>query len=190
LTPSDLSLEIPAMKNDPLLATLRQRFEAHEERHPGLAWSTVETRLARRKQAWEALRAMETSGGEPDVIGCDAASGVLVFCDCSAESPAARRSLCYDREAREGRKEHAPASSALEMAANMGIELLSEAEYHALQQLGTFDTKTSSWLRTPDDLRALGGALFGDRRYGRTFVYHNGAASYYAARGFRGILRV
>jgi hypothetical protein len=178
------------MTHDSLLAILKQRFEAHPARHPALAWSAVAARLARRKKALEVLRAMETSGGEPDVIACDAATGELHFCDCSAESPAGRRSLCYDREAREGRKEHAPASSALEMAAAIGIELLSEAQYRALQELGSFDQKTSSWLRTPEDVRERGGALFGDRRYGRVFVYHNGAASYYAARGFRGILRV
>jgi hypothetical protein len=133
---------------------------------------------------------MEASGGEPDVIGRDAKTGRLTFCDCSAESPAGRRSLCYDREALDARKENKPQGSALEMAAGMGVELLTEADYRALQALGEFDLKTSSWVATPDDVRALGGALFCDRRYGKVFLYHNGAQSYYAARGFRGALRV
>ncbi|MBL8899003.1 MAG: DUF4256 domain-containing protein [Planctomycetes bacterium] len=178
------------MPTDDLLELLQRRFEAHPERHPGLAWSAVQARLARRKKALAVLREMEATGGEPDVIASDAATGELHFCDCSAESPAGRRSLCFDREAREGRKEHAPASSAEELAAAIGIELLSEAQYRSLQELGAFDQKTSSWLQTPAEVRELGGALFGDRRYGRTFVYHNGAASYYAVRGFRGLLRV
>lgn len=173
-----------------LLATLRARFEKHRARHDALAWSEVEARISGNATAFATLQRMEDSGGEPDVIAFDAATGVVTFCDCSAESPAGRRSLCYDREARISRKENAPAGSAVEMADEIGIELLTEAQYEALQRLGRFDTKTSSWLKSPDAVRSLGGAIFGDRRYDRVFVYHNGAQSYYAARGFRGILRV
>lgn len=174
---------------DALLTALEARFSHHPERHPGLAWAAVQARLAKRTTALAALQAMEETGGEPDVIGFDAASGVVTFADCSAESPD-RRSLCYDRQARTSRKANAPANSALELTESMGVELMTEAEYHALQQLGAFDTKTSSWLKTPAPLRALGGALFGDRRYDRVFIYHNGAQSYFEARGFRAILRV
>lgn len=173
-----------------LLATLRARFEKHPARHAGVAWSDIEARIGKNKKALAALQRMEDSGGEPDVIAFDAATNVVTFCDCAAESPTGRRSLCYDRDARTSRKENAPAGSAMEMAHEIGVELLDEDEYLALQQLGRFDTKTSSWLKTPDAVRALGGAVFGDRRYERVFVYHNGAQSYYAARGFRGILRV
>ena len=147
-------------------------------------------RLEAEPDALESLRAMEATGGEPDVIGKAGKSGQVVFCDCAAESPSGRRSLCYDREARESRKEHRPEGSAVEMAAEMGIALLEEQEYRQLQELGEFDLKTSSWVRTPDDIRTLGGSLFCDRRYGQVFTYHNGAQSYYAARGFRGIRRV
>ncbi len=174
----------------PLLHTLQQRFEQHPQRHPGLDWASVLARLQASPAALAALAAMEASGGEPDVIGQDAASGTYRFCDCAAESPSGRRSLCFDDEALAARKEHKPEGSAVQTAAAMGIELLDEAQYRALQELGEFDTKTSSWVATPVELRALGGALFCDRRYGRVFTYHNGAQSYYAARGFRGLLRV
>jgi hypothetical protein len=173
-----------------LLQVLKARFEKHMRRHKGIAWADVRARLDGHPAALSALREMEATGGEPDVIGGDGAAGPYTFCDCSEESPVGRRSVCYDRDALDARKEHKPKSSAVEMAAAMGIELLSEEQYRALQKLGEFDTKTSSWIRTPADVRALGGALFGDRRYGQVFVYHNGAQSYYAARGFRGALRV
>ena len=172
-----------------LMATLRTRFEKHAQRHKGIAWSTVQSRLERNDTALTSLAAMEASGGEPDVIGQDEA-GHILFCDCSAESPAGRRSLCFDREALDARKEHKPAGNAMDAAAAMGITLMTEAEYRALQELGEFDLKTSSWIATPPDVRALGGALFCDRRYDKVFVYHNGAESYYAARGFRGLLKV
>ncbi len=173
-----------------LLHTLEARFEKHAQRHEGLAWADVRKRLDAHADALESLHAMESTGGEPDVIGHDRKSGQVVFCDCSAESPGGRRSLCYDREARVSRKEHRPEGSAVEVAAEMGIELLDEQQYRELQALGEFDLKTSSWIRTPEDVRALGGSLFCDRRYGKVFTYHNGAQSYYAARGFRGLLRV
>lgn len=173
-----------------LLGTLEARFAAHMGRHPGIAWADVRARLDAQPAALRGLGEMEATGGEPDVIGVDATTGQYLFCDCAAESPAGRRSVCYDADALASRKEHKPATSAVEMAEAMGIVLLGEAEYHALQALGEFDTKTSSWLRTPPELRARGGALFGDRRYGRVFIYHNGASSYYAVRGFRGMLRV
>jgi hypothetical protein len=159
-------------------------------RHPGLAWAVVKARLEANPEKLWSLNEMERTGGEPDVAGQDEITGETIFYDCSAESPAGRRSLCYDREALESRKEHKPESSALDMAAAMGIELLTEEQYRALQKLGEFDTKTSSWLRTPAEIRKLGGAIFGDRRYEHVFVYHNGADSYYGARGFRGWLRV
>jgi hypothetical protein len=153
-------------------------------------WADVRTKLVGNPDALRSLREMEATGGEPDVIGEDRKAGQYTFCDCSAESPSGRRSVCYDREALESRKENKPKSSAVEMAAAMGIDLLTEEQYRELQKLGEFDTKTSSWIRTSSDVRALGGALFCDRRYGKVFVYHNGAQSYYAARGFRGSLRV
>lgn len=173
-----------------LLRTLRRRFGENMHRHPGIDWRAVEVRLLANPDKVHSLYEMERTGGEPDVIGYDAKADVFVFCDCSPESPAGRRSLCYDRQAREGRKKHPPAGSAEEMAAAMGVELLDEEQYRRLQTLGEFDTKTSSWIRTPPDVRRLGGALFCDRRYGRVFVYHNGADSYYASRGFRALLRV
>jgi Protein of unknown function (DUF4256) len=173
-----------------LLRTLKARFDKHMHRHPGVAWPTVQARLEASPTALKSLQAMEASGGEPDVIGRDGANGPCLFCDCSPETPAGRRSVCYDREALDSRKEHKPSGSAVEMAGTMGIELLDEGQYRALQQLGEFDTKTSSWIRTPPEVRALGGALFCDRRYGQVFTYHNGAQSYYAVRGFRGLLRV
>jgi len=179
-----------AQQRDELLRTLEQRFERNMRRHEGIAWADVESRLKDSPRALESLRAMEESGGEPDVIGRDARSGSVAFCDCAAESPSGRRSVCYDKEARESRKEHRPEASAVEMAADMGVELLTEEQYRALQELGEFDTKTSSWVLTPEDVRSRGGALFCDRRYGRVFVYHNGAQSYYAARGFRASIDV
>ena len=157
-------------------------------RHSGIAWTEVQARV--QGDALRSLRAMEDSGGEPDVIGYDAQTGRVTFCDCSKESPIGRRSVCYDRDALDSRKEHKPQSSAVEMAAAMGIDLLTEDQYRELQKLGEFDSKTSSWIKTPPDVRSLGGALFCDRRYGKVFLYHNGAQSYYAARGFRGSLRV
>ncbi len=173
-----------------LLQALEARFEKNPDRHQGIAWTDVRTRLEGNPAALRSLREMEATGGEPDVIGRDTVTGHYTFCDCSAESPGGRRSVCYDREALESRKEHKPESSAVEMAAAMGIDLLTEEQYRELQKLGDFDTRTSSWVKTPSDVRALGGALFCDRRYGKVFVYHNGAQSYYAARGFRGALRV
>jgi hypothetical protein len=173
-----------------LLMTLQERFEANHARHPGLEWSVVQHRLTSHPDKLVVLRAMEDTGGEPDVVDHGVQSGELLFVDCSAESPAGRRSLCYDKEARLGRKENRPEGSAVELAAKLGIELLTEAQYRHLQSLGPFDTKTSSWVFTPAPIRKLGGALFGDRRYAHVFTYHNGADSYYAARGFRGSLRV
>jgi hypothetical protein len=173
-----------------LLQTLKTRFEKNVHRHKGIAWADVLSRLEARPGALRALLEMEATGGEPDVIGRDGKSGLYTFCDCSAESPVGRRSLCYDREAREARKEHQPAGSSVEMASAMGVELLTEQQYLELQTLGDFDTKTSSWVETPAGVRVLGGALFCDRRFGRVFTYHNGAQSYYAARGFRASLRV
>lgn len=160
------------------------------ERHRGIQWSRVQARLEAKPGKLRSLNEMEETGGEPDVVGHDQNTGEYIFYDCSAESPKGRRSVCYDREALESRKEHKPANSAVEMAAAIGIELLTEQEYRALQKLGSFDTKTSSWVQTPADIRKLGGALFCDRRYDHVFLYHNGAQSYYAARGFRGSLRV
>lgn len=173
-----------------LLQTLKTRFEKNMRRHAGIAWVDVQARLEANPDALASVQKMEATGGEPDVIGHAKESGHFIFFDCSPESPAGRRSTCYDAEARNARKEHKPKSSAVEMAAAMGIELLTEKQYRELQNLGEFDTKTSSWIKTPSDVRALGGALFCDRRYGKVFVYHNGAQSYYAARGFRGALRV
>ncbi|MFN8572344.1 MAG: DUF4256 domain-containing protein [Gemmatimonadaceae bacterium] len=181
---------MPAKKSDDLLTVLKERFEKHMPRHVGVAWKDVQSRLEASASALKSLRAMEESGGEPDVIARDKKSGAVTFCDCSPESPSQRRSLCYDGAALRARKENKPKSSAAEMAASMGVELISEEQYHALQALGQFDLKTSSWLGTPAEVRSLGGALFGDRRFGRVFVYHNGAESYYAARGWRGILKV
>lgn len=174
-----------ATERDPLLQTLKARFEKHPRRHEGLAWAAVRARLDAQPAALGALQQMEATGGEPDVIGHDAATGAFVFCDCAAETPAGRRSLCYDRAALDARKHNKPGGNAVEMAASMGAALLTEDQYRHLQTLGSFDQKTSSWLATPPDVRKLGGALFGDRRYGRVFVYHNGADSYYAVRGFR-----
>jgi hypothetical protein len=179
-----------AQERDALLKTLKSRFENHMHRHAGIAWAQVRARLDANPDALRSLQAMEATGGEPDVISQDKDSGHFVFCDCAAESPAGRRSACYDAEALASRKENKPATSAVEMAAAMGVELLTEEQYRGLQRLGEFDTKTSSWISTPPEIRALGGALFCDRRYGKVFVYHNGVQSYYAARGFRGSLRI
>ena len=179
-----------AKEGNALLQTLKTRFEANIPRHKGIKWADVQSRLEASPKALKALAAMEATGGEPDVIGHDPSTGLVTFCDCSAESPTGRRSLCYDDAALEARKENKPQGSAAGMAAEMGIELLTEEQYRALQQLGEFDVKTSTWIKTPDDVRSLGGALFCDRRYGRVFTYHNGVQSYYAARGFRGRLSV
>jgi len=173
-----------------LLRALRARFEKNMNRHEGLEWSKVEAKLEADADKLWSLNEMERTGGEPDVVGHDKKTGEYIFYDWSAESPKGRRSLCYDREALEARKEHKPKDSATDMAAAMGIEILTEAEYRELQKLGEFDTKTSSWVKTPSDIRKLGGALFCDRRYDTVFVYHNGAESYYSARAFRGSLRV
>lgn len=175
---------------DLLIQTLKSRFDKNSSRHKGIAWETVLARLEAKPAALKSLAEMESSEGEPDVIGQDETSGQVIFCDCSAESPSGRRSLCYDQAALNARKENKPEGSAVEMAEAMGIELLTEEQYRELQQLGEFDLKTSSWIATPADIRRLGGALFCDRRYGTVFVYHNGVQSYYAARGFRGLLRV
>lgn len=173
-----------------LLATLKARFEKHPARHTGLDWAEVRARLDAHPEKLGALHEMELTGGEPDVVGRDAETGAVLFFDCSAETPKGRTSLCYDRDGLESRKEHKPRDSALDMAAAMGVTLLTEPQYFELQKLGHFDLKTSSWLKTPDDLRKLGGALFGDRRFGRVFIYHNGAQSYYGVRGFRAALSV
>ena len=177
-------------QRDELFTALKARFEKHMNRHKGLAWATVQTRLETNPEKLWSLNEMERTGGEPDVVGQDKRTGEYVFYDCSAETPKGRVSVCYDREGWESRKEHRPKTTALDMAAEMGVELLTEEEYFELQKLGEFDTMTSSWVKTPPDIRKLGGALFCDRRYGRVFVGHNGAQSYYAARAFRGSLRV
>lgn len=182
--------ELSTEERSALLGTLEARFAKYKHRHAGLEWGEVKAKLEANPEKLWSLHAMESTGGEPDVVGRDEKTGEYLFCDCSAESPKGRRSLCYDDEALESRKTHKPAGSATEMAADMGIELLSEEQYRELQQLGDFDTKTSSWVQTPADIRKLGGALFCDRRFGHVFVYHNGAESYYGARGFRGVLRV
>lgn len=176
--------------NTDLIDLLKTRFEKNPERHKGIKWQDVAKKLERDAGKLRSLAKMEETGGEPDVIGFDKKSGMFIFCDCSAESPAGRRSLCYDHEALEKRKEHKPKNSAKHMADEMGIELLDEEQYKHLQSLGKFDTKTSSWIETPPEIRKLGGAIFADYRFGRVFVYHNGAESYYAARGFRGIIEV
>lgn len=183
-------MELRLEQREALLATLQARFQKNMDRHRGHAWADVQAKLAANPAKLWSLHEMESTGGEPDVVGLDEQTGEFLFYDCSAESPAGRRSLCYDREARQSRKEAAPDGSAVEMAAAMGIELLTEAQYRALQELGEFDRKTSSWVQTPAAIRKRGGALFCDRRYDHVFVYHNGASSYYAARGFRGSLRV
>lgn len=173
-----------------LLQILKARFEKNKKRHKGLEWAKVQTKLEANNERLWSLNEMEKTGGEPDVAGFDKKTGEYIFYDCSAESPKGRRSLCYDREALESRKEYKPSNSAIDMADAMGIELLTEGQYRELQKLGEFDLKTSSWAKTPAGIRKLGGAIFCDRRYDTVFVYHNGAESYYAARGFRGTLRV
>lgn len=182
--------KLSAEEHKQLLATLKMRFEKNKDRHKGIDWSSVQSRLeANPEKAWS-LKIMEETGGEPDVVGYDKKTKEYIFFDCSAESPKGRRSFCYDRAAWESRKEHKPADNAVDVATAMGIEILSEAEYRELQKLGEFDAKTSSWVKTPANIRKLGGALFCDFRFNTVFVYHNGAESYYAARGFRGSLRV
>ena len=182
--------ELSPKQREELLRVLKARFEKHMNRHPGLEWDKVQAKLEANTERLRSLQEMERTGGEPDVVGHDKKTGEYIFYDCSAESPTGRRSVCYDREALEARKEHKPENSAMGMAAAMGIELLTEEQYRELQRLGNFDAKTSSWVKTPSDIRRLGGAIFGDYRYGKVFVYHNGAESYYAARGFRGLLKV
>lgn len=179
-----------AKQREELLKALKARFEKNMNRHKGLEWAQVQARLEADTEKLRSLGEMERTGGEPDIVGQDKKTGAILFFDCSAESPAGRRSICYDREGLESRKEHRPDDSAIDMAAAMGIELLTEEQYRQLQKFGDFDAKTSSWVQTPADIRKLGGALFCDRRYGTVFTYHNGAQSYYAARGFRGSLRV
>lgn len=173
-----------------LLKTLQTRFEKNMNRHKDLEWAKVQAKLEASPDKLWSLNEMEETGGEPDVVGYIPPSDEYVFCDCSPESPKGRRSLCYDQDALESRKQHKPKDSAMNMAAAMGIEMLGEEQYRGLQQLGSFDAKTSSWLKTPDNIRELGGAIFGDYRFGTVFIYHNGAESYYAARGFRGSLKV
>jgi len=182
--------ELLPEQREELLKTLKDRFEKNMNRHKGVEWAKVQAKLEASAEKLWSLDDMETTGGEPDVVGHDQKTGEYIFYDCAAESPKGRRSICYDQEALESRKEHKPGNSAIGMAAEMGIEILDEDQYRELQQFGKFDTKTSSWLKTPADIRKLGGAIFADYRYGTIFVYHNGAESYYAARGFRGALRV
>ena len=182
--------ELSPEEREELLRTLKARFEENMNRHKGLAWAPVQTRLEANAEKLWSLNEMEKTGGEPDVVGHDKMTGEYIFFDCSAQSPKGRTSLCYDHEALESRKEHKPKDSAAGMAAAMGVELLTEEQYEELQKLGEFDTKSSSWVGTPPAVRKLGGALFGDRRFGRVFFYHSGAESYYGGRGFRGSLRV
>lgn len=177
-------------QREEILRVLKARFAKHMNRHAGLEWAEVQAKLEAHTEKLWSLHEMERTGGEPDVVGYDKKTGEYIFYDCSAESPKGRRSVCYDREGLESRKEHKPEDNAVDMAVAMGIELLTEEQYRELQTLGNFDTKTSSWVKTPSEIRKLGGALFADSRYGHVFVYHNGAPSYYAVRGFRGSLRV
>jgi len=190
MKPTKTKKELSPGQREELLRVLKARFEKNMNRHEGLEWAKIRAKLeANTEKVWS-LSEMEGTGGEPDVVGQDKKTSEYIFFDCSPESPKDRRSFCYDREALDSRKEHKPKNSAMDMAATMGIELLTEEQYRELQKLGEFDTKTSSWMKTPADIRKLGGAIFGDRRFGRVFVYHNGAESYYAARAFRGSLRV
>ena len=186
----EMKKELSPKQRDELLAALQARFDANQARHPGLAWAKVQARLEARPDKLWSLAEMERTGGEPDVVAHDKKSGEFVFFDCSEQSPAGRTSLCYDRAALNARKEHKPKSSVMDLAAELGVEVLTEAQYFELQKLGEFDTKRSSWLQTPPEIRSLGGALFGDRRFGRVFIYHNGAESYYSGRGFRCALTV
>jgi len=191
MKPSKLpSKKLPAALREELLQVLKARFERHISRHPGLEWSALRAKLEANPDKLSALHQMEATGGEPDVVGLDATTGECLFVDCSPETPKGRVSVCYDREGLESRKEHKPQSTAMDMAAEMGVELLTESQYQELQTKGEFDRKTSSWIRTPVEIRELGGALYGECRYGRVFIGHNGAQSYYAVRGFRGCLRV
>lgn len=187
---SKKSIKLSTDEVSSLIQTLKTRFAKNLKRHEGLVWDEIESRLVKQTDKLWSLYQMEETGGEPDVVGYDKTLEVYVFMDCCAESPARRRSLCYDQEALDSRKENKPAHSAMEMAYEMGIAVLNEEDYNVLQSKGAFDTKTSSWLQTPDNIRALGGAIFGDWRYGQVFIYHNGASSYYAARGFRGKITV
>ena len=187
---ANIEKSLPAKERETLLQTLKARFEKNMNRHKGLKWADVEAKLDANADKLRSLHEMEKTGGEPDVVGQDKKTGEYIFFDCSPESPKGRVSVCYDREGLESRKEHRPKNTAIDMAAEMGIELLTEEQYQELQRLGEFDTKTSTWVKTPAEMRKLGGALFGDRRFGRVFFYHNGAQSYYSARGFRGSLRV
>ena len=182
--------ELSTEQREELLRVLKARFEENMHRHKGLEWAKVRAKLEAQPEKLWSLNEMEKTGGEPDVVCRDERTGEYIFCDCSAENPRGRRSVCYDREAQEARKKHKPENNAMDMATAMGIELLTEEQYRALQKIESFDTKTSSWVQTPPDIRKLGGALFCDRRYGHVFVYHNGASSYYSSRGFRGSLRV
>ncbi len=182
--------ELSAGQQKDLFGALKARFEKNLSRHKGLEWAEVKARLESNPEKLWSLSEMERTGGEPDVVGQDLKTGEYIFFDCSAESPRGRTSVCYDREALESRKEHKPRTNAMDMAAEMGIEILTEEQYRELQELGEFDAKSSSWVKAPSDMRRLGGGLFGDRRFGRVFVYHNGAQSYYSGRGFRGALRV
>lgn len=184
------STKLSNQHTETLITLLCSRFAENPKRHHGLQWEAIAEKLRAGKDKLWSLQQMENTGGEPDVIGFDKTKGEYLFCDCASESPKGRRSICYDREALDSRKANKPAHCAMELAAEMGIEVLNEAQYNELQKLGPFDTKTSSWLRTPDEVRKLGGAIFGDYRFGRVFIYHNGAESYYSARGFRGLLRV
>ncbi|MFG6687421.1 DUF4256 domain-containing protein [Mariniflexile sp. HNIBRBA6329] len=181
---------LPSEQKEALIKTLKVRFEKNTKRHLGMDWSLVELKLRANEEKLWSLNEMEVTGGEPDVVAYDKTSDEFIFYDCSGESPKGRRSFCYDREGLDARKEHKPKNSAIDMAKAMGIEMLTENQYRELQQLGDFDLKTSSWLKTPDDIRKLDGAIFGDKRYNNVFVYHNGAQSYYAARGFRGMLKI
>jgi hypothetical protein len=182
--------ELSRAQREELLGVLKTRFEQNMSRHKGVGWSEVKARLETCAEKLWSLNEMERTGGEPDVVGQDKKTGEYIFFDCSPQSPEGRTSVCYDREALDSRKEHKPKNSAIDMAAAMGIELLTEEQYRELQKLGSFDTKSSSWVKAPADIRKLGGALFGDRRFGRVFIYHNGAQSYYSGRGFRGSLRI
>jgi hypothetical protein len=186
----EIRKQLSSEQREELLRTLKARFEKNMNRHKGLEWTKVHARLEANPEKLWSLNEMERTGGEPDVVGHDGNTGEYIFFDCSAESPTGRRSICYDREALEARKEHKPKNNAVDMAAAMGTEILTEAQYRDLQTVGNFDTKTSSWVKTPPEIRKLGGAIFCDRRYDHVFVYHNGAESYYAARGFRGSLKV
>lgn len=185
-----IKMELLPEQQEELLKVLKARFDKNSERHKGIKWADVQAKLEANSEKLWALNEMEATGGEPDVVGYDTSANEFIFYDCSTESPAGRRSVCFDPEALESRKQHKPKDSAIGMAAMMGVELLTESQYRALQKLGDFDKKTSSWIQTPAEIRKLGGALFADFRYNNVFVYHNGAESYYAARGFRGSLRV